>query len=330
MSDGARQAPVVSGHQVLSAGFAAATAAFVTSRFGVAGTLLGAALTAMIITGGSAILKAYLESATSNVRRAPRKLQERRKRWNAGRSAEPDTMPGRPDLRDNLAGRMRAALGWFSRLPPLMRRSILVKGLIAAAVAFVIGIGAVYIVERVIGNSLSCGIWAECPEGATPGIKLGGSKGTGANSSLSLGRAKTNVAPGQEALNPAFQQDPSRQDPVQQDPLRQDPVQQDPSRQDPSRQDLLRQDPVQQDPSKQAPSQQAPSFERVDPARQPAPSDNEPARGIFAPDNPVEQDAPAQPGSPSSASPAPREQELPQVERDPARDVAPSDASPAP
>ncbi len=306
----ARQRSVVSGSQVMAAGFAAAVAAFVTSRFGVAGTLLGAALTAMIITGGSAILKAYLESVTSNVRRAPRKLQERRKRWNAGRSAEPDTMPGRPDLRDNLAGRMRAALGWFSRLPPLMRRSILVKGLIAAAVAFVIGIGAVYIVERVIGNSLSCGIWAECPEGATPGIKLGGSKGTGANSSLSLGRAKTNVAPGQEALNPAFQQDPSRQDPFQQDPLRQAPSQ--------------------QAPSQQAPSQQAPSFERVDPARQPAPPDNEPARGILAPDNPVEQDAPAQPGSPSSASPAPREQELPQVERDPARDVAPSDASPAP
>jgi hypothetical protein len=325
MSDGARQAPVVSGHQVLSAGFAAATAAFLTSRFGVAGTLLGAALTAMIITGGSAILKAYLESVTSNVRRAPRKLQERRKRWNAGRSAEPDTMPGRPDLRDNFAGRMRAALGWFSHLPPLTRRSILIKGLIAAAVAFVVGMAAVYGVERVIGNSLSCGIWAECPEDATPGIKLGGGDGTGANSSLSLGRVKTNVAPGQEALNPAFQQDPSRQDPLRQDPSRQDPSRQDPFRQDPSRQA-----PSQQAPSQQAPSQQAPSFERVDPARQPAPSDNEPARGIFAPDNPVEQDAPAQPGSPSSASPTPGEQELPQVERDPARDVAPSDASPAP
>jgi hypothetical protein len=311
---------VVSGHHILSAGFAAATAAFVTSRFGVAGTLLGAALTAMIITGGSAILKAYLESATSNVRRAPRKLQERRKRWKAGRSAEPDTMPGRPDLRDNLAGRMRAALGWFSRLPPLMRRSILIKGLIAAAVAFVVGMAAVYGVERVIGNSLSCGIWAECPEGATPGIKVGGGDGAGANSSISLGRAKTNAAPGQETLNPAFQQDLSRQDLSRQAPFQQDP----------SRQDLSRQAPFQQDPSRQAPSQQAPSFERVDPARQPAPSDNEPARGILAPDNPMEQDAPAQPGSPSSASPTPGEQELPQVERDPARDVAPSDASPAP
>ena len=61
MSGVAKGAPVVSVHQVVGAGLAAATAAFVTSRFGVAGTLLGAALTAMIITGGSAILKSYLE-----------------------------------------------------------------------------------------------------------------------------------------------------------------------------------------------------------------------------------------------------------------------------
>jgi hypothetical protein len=299
MGDEVRHAPVVSGHQVLSAGFAAATAAFVTSRFGVAGTLLGAALTAMIITGGSAILKAHLESVTGNVRKVPRKLRERRNRWKAGRSAEPDTMPGRPDLRDNFAGRMRGGLDWFSHLPPLTRRSILIKGLIAAAVAFVIGMGAVYAVERGIGNSLSCGIWGNCPDGAEPGIHLG--DGTGANSTLSLGRAKTNVAPGYEARDPASQQSPSQQSPSQ------------------------------QSPSQQAPVQQNPSYQQEGPARQqPAPSDNEPGRGIFGPDRPLEQEAPARPGKPSSASPAPGEQELPEVEREPAREVVPSDASPAP
>jgi hypothetical protein len=292
----------------MAAGFASAGAAVITSKFGVAGTLLGAALTTMIITGGSAILKAYLESVTGNVRKVPRKLRERRNRWKAGPTAEsPDTIPGRPDLRDNFAGRMRAALGWFSHLPSLTRRSILIKGLIAAAVAFVVGMAAVYGVERVMGNSLSCGIWAKCPEGATPGIKLGGGDGTGTRSSLSLGRARTNTAaPGYEARDPAFQQNPSQQNPFQQNPF-------------------------QQNPSQRNPFQQAPSFQRVDPDRlQPAPSDNEPERGIFGPDSPVEQEAPAQPGSPNSASPAPEEQELPQVERDPAREVAPSDASPAP
>jgi hypothetical protein len=298
VSDGARQAPVINGSQVMAAGFAAATAAFVTSRFGVAGTLLGAALTAMIITGGSAILKAYLESVTGNVRKMPHKLRERRNRWKAGRSAEPpDTMPGRPDLRDNFAGRMRAALGWFSHLPSLTRRSILIKGLIAAAVAFVIGMGVVWAVERGIDNSLSCGLWAKCPEGATPGIHIGEDRGTGARSSLSLGRAKTNTAPGYaapgyEARDPAFQQNPSQQ----------------------------------------APSYRQGNFGR----QQPAPSENEPERGVFEPDRPVEQEAqeaqeaPARPGRPSSASPAPGKQELPEVEREPAREVIPPDASPAP
>jgi hypothetical protein len=213
VSDAARQGSSVSGNQVLAAGLAAALAAFVTSRFGVAGTLLGAALTAMIITGGSAILKAYLESVTGNVRKVPHRLRERRNRWRAGRTAEPETLPGRPDLRDNFAGRMRAALDWFSHLPPLMRRSVLIKGLVAAVIAFVIGMGLVFGAEKVIGNSLSCGLWANCPEGATPGIHLGGGDGTGANSTLSFGRARTNAAPGYEARDPAFQQNPSQQIP---------------------------------------------------------------------------------------------------------------------
>jgi hypothetical protein len=278
----------------MAAGFAAAVAAFVTSRFGVAGTLLGAALTAMIITGGSAILKAHLETVTGNVRKVPRKLRERRNRWRAGRSAEPDTMPERPDLRDNFAGRMRAAFDWFSHLPPLMRRSILVKGLIAAAVAFVIGMGAVYGVEKVIGNSLSCGIWAKCPDGANPGIKLGGGDGTGAKSSLSFGRPKTKAAPGYEGQDPAYQQAPSNQ---------------------------------QRDPA----YQQDPSYRQQDPGLQrPAPSGNEPGGGALEPDRPVQREDPAQPRDPGSASPAPDEEAPPAGGGAPDEEIPPSSASPAP
>jgi hypothetical protein len=208
MSEATKQAPVVSGSQMLAAGLASAGAAIVTSKFGVAGTLLGAALTTMIITGGSAILKAYLESVTGRVRRVPRRFRERRK---AERYAESATIPGRPDLRDNFAGRMRAALGWFSHLPPLTRRSILIKSLIAATVAFVIGMGTVYAFERGIGNSLSCGLWGNCPEGATPGIHIGESRGTGTGSSISLGRAKTDGARQDELLDPAGRQVPGSQ-----------------------------------------------------------------------------------------------------------------------
>src|SRR5215211_4151179 len=161
----------------------------------------------MIITGGSAVLRAYLESVTGNVRLVPDKLRTRANRLKAMRYAEPDTLPERPDLRDNFAGRTRAALDWFSHLPPPSRRSILIKGLIAAAIAFVIGMGAVYAVEKGIGNSLSCGLWSNCPEGAKPGIHLLGDRDAGAGSSLSLGRAKTKTAPaGYEDQEPAARQ----------------------------------------------------------------------------------------------------------------------------
>jgi len=176
----------------MSAGLAATAAALVTSRFGVAGTLLGAALTAMIITGGSAILRAYLESLSGRVREVPTKLRSRRDR--KARDAE-STMPGRPDLKDNFVGRMRAALGWFSHLPTLRRRSILMRGLLAAAVALVLCLALVWGAEKAIGNSLSCGLWAKCPYGAVPGIHPQGYGGTGAGSSLTGGAVNAGDRP---------------------------------------------------------------------------------------------------------------------------------------
>jgi hypothetical protein len=180
---------MVSPNQVMSAGLAATAASFVTSRFGVAGTLLGAAVTAMIITGGSAILRSYMEAASGRVRGMPTKLRARRGQQKGGDSG--GTMPGRPDLRNNFVGRMRAALDWFRHLPTLSRRSILIKGLLAAAVAFVICMGVVWGAEKVIGNSLSCGLWSQCPYGAVPGIHPAGYGGTGAGSSISGGGMNT-------------------------------------------------------------------------------------------------------------------------------------------
>jgi hypothetical protein len=104
-------------------------------------------------------------------------------------------------------GRMRAALDRFAHLPLHTRRSILLKGLVAAAVAFVIGMGAIYAVEKVIGNSLSCGLWGNCPEGATPGIHTGGGDGAGAQPTIKLGRVKAGTATPQNGTqNPGIQQ----------------------------------------------------------------------------------------------------------------------------
>ena len=273
----------------MAAGLAAAAAAMVTSKFGVAGTLLGAALTAMIITGGSAILKAYLETVTGRVRKVPRKLRERQK---AGRYAEPSTMPGRPDLLNNFAGRMRAALDWFSRLPPLTRRSILIKGLIAAAAAFVIGIGTVYAFEKVIGNSLTCGLWANCPKGATPGIHIWGDD-TGASSTIAGGRA--NRSSGSDRDGGVFGSDRG-------DSLRQ-------------------QNPIeQQDPGYELPAgQQTPSdpdAEPVDPNVEPTPVE---------PETPVEE--PVAPGDDNQAPEQPVPGDEPEV---PPQDDAPLGAQSAP
>jgi hypothetical protein len=177
----------------MAAGLAATGAAFVTSRFGVAGTLLGAALTAMIITGGSAILKAYIEHTASRVRSGATRLQKRRgaQAGDAAPEAEAPTAqanpPGRPDLRDNFAGRVRAAVDWFRQLPTPARRPILMKALLAAVVALVICLVAIWGVEKLIGNSLSCGLWSRCPYGAAPGIHVAGFDDSGAGSTLSGG-----------------------------------------------------------------------------------------------------------------------------------------------
>ncbi len=84
--------------------------------------------------------------------------------------------------------------GYGSIFSPALhtRRSVPVKGLIAAAVAFVIGVGAVYAVEKVIGNSLSCGLWSNCPKELPLGYAS--EVGTGANPTINLGRAMADTA----------------------------------------------------------------------------------------------------------------------------------------
>jgi hypothetical protein len=301
----------MSGSQVFAAGLASTTAAFVTSKFGVAGTILGAALTTMIITGGAAILNAYLQSVTGSVRKVPHKLRarrERRERRKAARYAEPptETLPGRPDLRDNFMGRARAAVGWFSHLPLPARRSIVVKGLIAAAVAFVISMGAIYALERGIGNSLSCGLWGNCPEGATPGIHRlgGGGDGTGAGSTIGGGRVSQSrgldrdggiIGSDQQQRRPLWQQDSVEQ---QKDRGFQLPAQ----RQQEDRSFQLPAQRQQEDRGFQPPAQRQQNS--VEPEVEPVnPNDGEVV--------PVEPEAPSEPGQPVPGQPTPQQQQGP-------------------
>jgi hypothetical protein len=130
---------IVSLAAVIAAGLAAATAALATSTLGIAGTLAGTVLTAMVATASSAIYKAYLESATSRARSRPKGI------------------------------RVLAAFGWFSfRTSRERRRSILSRGLRAGVVAAFIGIAIVTAVQFALGDSLSCSIWGtDCSSGST-------------------------------------------------------------------------------------------------------------------------------------------------------------------
>ncbi len=183
----------------MAAGMASTLAAAVTSRFGVAGTILGAGITAMIVTGGAAILKAYLESAAGKVREMPRKIKRPNGEQTMAKNSE-QTMArfGKGSKGSGFPARFRHALGWFSRLPEKNRKSILKRGLIGALGAFVICLVAITLLEFGIGNSLSCGLWGNCPSGATPGIHLtGAERQLGAGSSATFGRPKAGgAAPG--------------------------------------------------------------------------------------------------------------------------------------
>ncbi|WP_219974222.1 hypothetical protein [Rubrobacter xylanophilus] len=59
--------------EVLATGLAGAVAAFVTSRFGIAGTVLGTAVAVMIITAASSVIQAYLEGAAGRLFVLPRR-----------------------------------------------------------------------------------------------------------------------------------------------------------------------------------------------------------------------------------------------------------------
>jgi hypothetical protein len=154
--DGKR--PIVRPVSVIATGLAAAGAAFLTSRFGIAGTILGTAVMAMLITAGAAILEVYLETAAAKARTVPGRFGVRGAPGTAGSSAA-ETTPHGPR-------------GFFARLaslPAARRRSVLVGTFVAAVLSFLIAMGTVTGLELSVGKSLSCWLWDVCPERTSSG-----------------------------------------------------------------------------------------------------------------------------------------------------------------
>ena len=177
--------------KILAGGIASPLAALLTSRFGIAGTMIGLALSAVIATTATDILKVYLARAPTKVAKIPGGFQTRLS-WR------------------NMGGGLKAPFSWFRSLPWSRRRSILISGVAAGGIAFLIGISAVTALELGVSKSLSCWVWNECPTESSSSDKasstntlpsiLGGGQG-----------ASSNTAPQGNHVNPQQQPPPSVQ-----------------------------------------------------------------------------------------------------------------------
>src|SRR5215208_5194333 len=132
--------------KVIAVGIASPIATLLTSRFGIAGTLIGLALSAVIITVMVDVLKVYLARASHT---AVAKV--------------PSSFRAAPLFQPNVRGGLKVVFYRFYSLPPQRRRSILRGGALAAGISFVVGLGVVTALELSAGKSLTCWVWKECP-----------------------------------------------------------------------------------------------------------------------------------------------------------------------
>lgn len=187
---------VVETYKAVAAGIASVLAAVFTSRLGVAGTLIGTAMAAVLITLGSALFKVQLMKATNKISGLPDtvrgRLSTQQIRMPGRPNAEPNPEPAaEPEAADNrspgLLARLRALPGFLRDLPSNQRRKMIVAGLLAGLVATAIGLVGVTGIELVGGKPLSCLVWSSCSDddesgGSSRGSSLsifGGYSGTG-------------------------------------------------------------------------------------------------------------------------------------------------------
>ena len=179
---------------VVASGITAIVAALFTSRLGVAGTLIGTALTPMLMTIGVAILNAQIEKATTRISELPSTVRGHlsTQRVRVPGTPTPDERPEEPEPPATSRRRDRRSPGVFERLlsiptylremSPSTRRRALVSGILAGLVAAAIGLAGVTGIEVASGSTVSCTVWGNCPGNTASGEETEGS-------SSSLGRA---------------------------------------------------------------------------------------------------------------------------------------------
>jgi hypothetical protein len=147
--------------KVLAVGIASPAATVLTSRFGIAGTLLGLALSAVLITAAVDFLKVYLARVPGAVTTIPGGLKKK------------------SSLR-RIFERMRLPFSKFGSLQRARRRSMLIGSVAAAGISFIVGLILVTVLELGVGKSLSCWVWDECSTASS----AEGSRSAGASSTL--------------------------------------------------------------------------------------------------------------------------------------------------
>ena len=129
--------------KVLAVGLVSPAAAAITSRFGIAGTLVGLVLSSVLITTGVDLLKVYLARVPGAVTTIPGGLRKK------------------SSLR-NLFERMKRPFSKVASLPHPRRRSFIVSSLLAAGISCLVGLILITLLEVGVGKNLSCWVWDDC------------------------------------------------------------------------------------------------------------------------------------------------------------------------
>jgi hypothetical protein len=184
--------------KVLAVGIASPAAAAITSRFGVAGTLIGLALSSVFITAAVDFLKVYLARVPGAVTTIPGGFRKR-------------------SSLQNVFERMRRPFSKFASLPRPRRRSILIGSIVAAGISFVVGLIVVTGLELSVGKNLTCWVWDEC---STEESSADGSSESARASTLPSvlggGQSASSIAPQVEVSPPGVSPSSPQQQPASQ------------------------------------------------------------------------------------------------------------------
>jgi hypothetical protein len=178
--------------KIIAVGIASPAATLLTSRFGVAGTLLKLALSAVFVTVVVDVLKVYLARVPGAVTTIPGGLRKK------------------SSLR-NVLERMKRPFSKVGSLSRAQRRSFLIGSLGAAGISCVVGLILITGVELSVGKSLSCWVWDECSVAEESSADSSGRTAQASTLPSILGggqSASSSTTPPEEVVNP---QNPQQQ-----------------------------------------------------------------------------------------------------------------------